>query len=311
MKLIQSGLESIRRWMYRNARPLDLARWQYYFEGGSAEAVLQALAAYQNEDGGFGHALEADCWNPESAPMQTWTASCILREVGAPKGHPVAQGILRYLGSGAHFVDGLWQGAIPSNNDFPHAPWWTFTERSGEDWGYNPTASLAGFILQYDEPGSALYQKGEALATRAAADFIAGRTKSDDMHEVTVFWELLACCKAAGRTDLFDEKAYEGRLKSAVRVLIGNDPSDWTQGYVCTPSRFIRSPQSPFYPGSEGLPEQECDLLIQNRNAHGVWNLTWTWGAYEREFAISENWWKANLAIQNLLFLRAFGRIEG
>ena len=231
--------------------------------------------------------------------------------MGAPKGHPVAQGILRYLGSGAHFVDGLWQGAIPSNNDFPHAPWWTFTERSGEDWGYNPTASLAGFILQYDEPGSALYQKGEALAKHAAADFIAGRTKSDDMHEVTVFWELLACCKAAGRTDLFDEKAYEGRLKSAVRVLIGNDPSDWTQGYVCTPSRFIRSPQSPFYPGSEGLPEQECDLLIQNRNAHGVWNLTWTWGAYEREFAISENWWKANLAIQNLLFLRAFGRIEG
>lgn len=311
MKLIKSDLESIRRWMYRNARPLDLARWQYYFEGGSAEAVLQALAAYQNEDGGFGHALEADCWNPESAPMQTWTAPCILREVGAPKGHPVAQGILRYLGSGAHFVDGLWQGAIPSNNDFPHAPWWTFTERSWEDWGYNPTASLTGFILQYDEPGSALYQKGEALAKHAAADFIAGRTKSDDMHEVTVFWELLACCKAAGRTDLFDEKAYEGRLKSAVRALIGNDPSDWTQGYVCTPSRFIRSPQSPFYPGSEGLPEQECDLLIQNRNAHGVWNLTWTWGAYEREFAISENWWKANLVIQNLLFLRAFDRIEG
>lgn len=311
MKLIKSDLESIRRWMYRNARPLDLARWQYYFEGGSAETVLQALTAYQNEDGGFGHALEADCWNPESAPMQTWTAACILREVGAPKGHPVAQGILRFLDSGAHFVDGLWQGAIPSNNDFPHAPWWTFTERSGEDWGYNPTASLAGFILQYDEPGSALYQKGEALAKHAAADFIAGRTKSDDMHEVTVFWELLACCKAAGRTDLFDEKAYEGRLKSAVRALIGNDPSDWTQGYVCTPSCFIRSPQSPFYPGSEGLPEQECDLLIQNRNAHGVWNLTWTWGAYEREFAISENWWKANLAIQNLLFLRAFGRIEG
>lgn len=311
MKLIKSDLESIRRWMYRNARPLDLARWQYYFEGGSAEAVLQALAAYQNEDGGFGHALEADCWNPESAPMQTWTATCILREVDAPKGHPVAQGILRFLVSGAHFVDGLWQGAIPSNNDFPHAPWWTFTERSGEDWGYNPTASLAGFILQYDEPGSALYQKGEALAKHAAADFIAGRTKLDDMHEVTVFWELLACCKEAGRTDLFDEKAYEGRLKRAVRALIGNDPSDWTQGYVCTPSRFIRSPQSPFYPGSEGLPEQECDLLIQNRNAHGVWNLTWTWGAYEREFAISENWWKANLAIQNLLFLRAFGRIEG
>ena len=121
MKLTNQDFDAIRRWMHRNARPLDLARWQYHFESGSAEAVLQSLSAYQNEDGGFGHGLEADCWNPASAPMQTWAAACILRELNAPKEHPIVAGILRYLGSGAHFVDGLWQGAIPSNNDFPHA----------------------------------------------------------------------------------------------------------------------------------------------------------------------------------------------
>ena len=310
MKLTNQDFDAIRRWMHRNARPLDLARWQYHFESGSAEAVLQSLSAYQNEDGGFGHGLEADCWNPASAPMQTWAAACILRELNAPKEHPIVAGILRYLGSGAHFVDGLWQGAIPSNNDFPHAPWWTFTERSGEDWGYNPTASLAGFVLQYGVSESALYKKAEGIAKRAVADFIAGRTKTDDMHEVNVFWELLASCKAAGRIDLFDESAFGQTLQRAVRALIGTDPQAWATGYVCTPSRFIRSPKSPFYPGSESLPEQECDQMIQGRNADGVWEITWSWGAYEREFAIAENWWKANLVIENLLFLRDFDCIE-
>lgn len=60
MKLTNQDFDAIRRWMHRNARPLDLARWQYHFESGSAEAVLQSLSAYQNEDGGFGHGLEAD-----------------------------------------------------------------------------------------------------------------------------------------------------------------------------------------------------------------------------------------------------------
>lgn len=33
MKLLLEEYEGIRRWMYRNARPLDLARWRFHFEG--------------------------------------------------------------------------------------------------------------------------------------------------------------------------------------------------------------------------------------------------------------------------------------
>ena len=54
-----NAFEKARRFMYRSARPVELARWQYHFEQGSKENVLKALAAYQNEDGGFGHGLEA------------------------------------------------------------------------------------------------------------------------------------------------------------------------------------------------------------------------------------------------------------
>ena len=32
-----------RRFVYKNARPLELAKWQYHFENGSREAVLETL----------------------------------------------------------------------------------------------------------------------------------------------------------------------------------------------------------------------------------------------------------------------------
>src|SRR6266567_4641633 len=43
-----------------NARVLDRRRFQRLFENGPATAVRDAVAAYRNEDGGFGHALEPD-----------------------------------------------------------------------------------------------------------------------------------------------------------------------------------------------------------------------------------------------------------
>ena len=59
-KLSSEDYQEIRLWMYGNARQIELAIWQYYFENGSKEAVLSSLSFYQNDDGGFGHTLEAD-----------------------------------------------------------------------------------------------------------------------------------------------------------------------------------------------------------------------------------------------------------
>ena len=72
--------EKARGFIYRNARPIEIALWKYHFENGSREDILTALSMHQNTDGGFGHALEADSFNPNSAPIQTLNACEILRE---------------------------------------------------------------------------------------------------------------------------------------------------------------------------------------------------------------------------------------
>lgn len=105
--------ENARKFIYRNARPIELACWRYHFENGTQEEVLTALSYYQNDGGGFGHGLEADCWNPYSSPIQTWQATEILRGIGfTDGGHAVIQGILRYLDSGSDFHRSMISGAM-------------------------------------------------------------------------------------------------------------------------------------------------------------------------------------------------------
>ncbi len=164
-KLARGDFIIIKKWIYRNARPLDLARWKYHFEEEDLPAVLEALAAYQNEDGGFGHALEADAWNPYSSPIQTGTAVERLFEVHfQDRSHPVVQGILKYLDSGAEMDGNTWRNVIASNNEYPHAPWWHTDSDSTARSVFNPTAILAGFILRFADRESRLYTRGLIIA---------------------------------------------------------------------------------------------------------------------------------------------------
>lgn len=127
--MIMNNFKKAKGFVYRNARPLDLARFRFHFENGSADEVLYALSFYQNDDGGFAYAIEPDNWNESSTPIGTWAATMILREIGfSNTSHSIISGILKYLDSGKDFADGKWFNTVPGNNDYPHAVWWKCEE---------------------------------------------------------------------------------------------------------------------------------------------------------------------------------------
>lgn len=153
--LSRENLLDIKTWMHRNAREVDLAAWRCHFENGSEEDVLSALTYYQNADGGFGRALEADSWNPDSSPYTTLYAIKILNGIGfTDMRHPILQGIVRFLESGAHCLENGWYFNIPSNNDHPHAPWWTFDMKANAVESIGLTAELAAFVLTRCDKGA-------------------------------------------------------------------------------------------------------------------------------------------------------------
>ena len=96
-KLTPLQWRAARDYLLQQARPLEAARYRYHFEGATAEAVLAALAVFQNPDGGFGHALEPDLRTPASSVLATSVAFQVMAEVDAPADHPLVQGALAYL----------------------------------------------------------------------------------------------------------------------------------------------------------------------------------------------------------------------
>lgn len=309
MRIVSSKVMSeVRNWIYRYARAIDVSRWQYHFEYGCPEAVSDALAKYQNSDGGFGNALEADCWNPESSPIQTFTATEILREIGfEDPERMIISGILRYLDSGKDFTGQQWRRTILSNNQYPHAPWWQADEESQNRPCDNPTAALAGFGLCFSDPRSQLYALCARIAEEAANRFLNGELL-EEMHTVQCFVRLWEYCEISGIHDVIDMKAFREKMREQVNYSITQDTGLWEDRYICRPSLFFTSPRSIFYQDNKPIADYESEFILRTRMEGGVWDLTWKWDEFPEEWALARNWWKGDLAVKNMLYLKRFLR---
>lgn len=295
--------EQARNFIYKNARPLDIARWKYIFENGSKEDILIALTAYQNEDGGFGNALESDCWNPNSSPVQTWVATEIIKEINLnDKNHPIIQGILNYLWSGKDFDGHTWSNTVVTNNDYPHAPWWSF--ETSQEISYNPTACFIGFILKFAEKNSELFEVACTLA-KEAYSYFKTHFPMESMHTVSCFVELYEYIKESSINELLDIGEFNTLLQKQIQHVITYDTSKWTVDYVCKPSLFIRTKTSDFYIQNKEICDYECEFILNTQEPDGTWGITWSWTDYPEQWNISKNWWKSDLIIKNISYIKA------
>lgn len=298
--------EKSKSFIYKNARPLDLARWNFLFEQADRQPIISFLFAYQNPDGGFAHGLEPDSLNPQSTPLQTWVATKIIREINLEDStHPLIEGILKYLASGEKFNGHLWDGlnTIKSNNNYPHAPWWSYSKTVESS--YNPTASLAGFILKYADSNTPLYDQACTIAKEAYQNLQA-KHPLDSMHEVACYIELYEYLRECNIHDLIDMGEFRALLQQQIEKILTKDTNTWNTDYVCKPSLFIRDKKSGFYLGNENICNFELDFIRRIQNADGTWNVTWNWDGYPAQWAISKNWWKSDIIIRNLSYLKAF-----
>jgi hypothetical protein len=125
-----------------HARVVDRRVHERLFRGGSARHVKDAVAAYGNEDGGFGHALEPDCRASASQPAAVEMALRLLDAADAWD-EGMALAACDWLASvapdegGAAFIE----AGVP---EAPHAPWWVPEE--GHPASLVQTGQLAGVL---------------------------------------------------------------------------------------------------------------------------------------------------------------------
>jgi hypothetical protein len=140
--MITPDFDAAAAFVAANARVLDRRRFQRLFEDGPIAPVRDAVAAYRNDDGGFGHALEPDCRAPGSQPAAAEMALRVLDEADAWD-EGLVRGACDWLAAvapaegGAAFVE-------PTLADWPHAPWWVPEE--GHPASLIATGMIAGTL---------------------------------------------------------------------------------------------------------------------------------------------------------------------
>ncbi|ANE45850.1 hypothetical protein SY83_05505 [Paenibacillus swuensis] len=137
-------LSRAKDFIYNNARLLDRKRYEYHLEGGSNVEVVDVLKAYQNQDGGFGNALEPDIRCPQSQPVPTELALTIMEEVGYFNPY-IIKGIAKYLQK-ITLKDGGIPFVFKSASLYPHAPWWKSEEECRPS--INPTGKILGYLYK-------------------------------------------------------------------------------------------------------------------------------------------------------------------
>lgn len=292
------NIEAAKRFIIENARPVELASYRALFERGDKRAVVDALRAYQNPDGGFGHALEADNWNELSNPIATNDALITLHRAGAlDEAGDMLEDIARYLFSHDSFdrAKRRWLFAVDSNMNAPHAAWW---EKKGDGIeGFNPTVSLACAALCLG--GDAQLYGG---IVREAFDETQGAQSGDSLK---CYLLAVALLEKYGRRDVIDMEKAQNALRGAIEKTVCKDISKYGVEYATVPSDFFCGCYEAFFTDAlRPYAEAELRALDGLQQPDGGFDVTWRWYNDYPEFAQARAWWRPRITLEKLLFAR-------
>ena len=144
-------------------RPVEAAWARYLVGEGPRDAVLDALAPYQNDDGGFGQGLEPDIKAPDSQPFAARLAMQILHAIAAAPDEPVVTRLAGWL-TREQDDDGCWRFP-PGVYEHEIAPWfagWTFPS-------LNPALCLAGWTHRLGIGDERMQQRVRVLADQLSS----------------------------------------------------------------------------------------------------------------------------------------------
>ena len=279
------------RFLAGHARVVDRRVYERLFRGGPAAAVRDAVAAYRNADGGFGHALEPDLRTSASQPAATEMALRLLHLADAWD-EAIALAACDWLASvapaegGASFVE-------PGADEGPHAPWWGALPE-----GHLPSPIQTGGIA------ATLYSRG------VSHPWLDGAT--------AVMWDLIEKLAEPGPYEMYGVLAFLEKVPDRARAraaferigplllergIVTLDPQ--ASGEVHMPLDFAPLPGSIARPlFDDATIAAHLDHLAASQRDDGGWMFNWlAWSP------AAEADWRGFLTVDRLRVLRANGRL--
>jgi hypothetical protein len=282
-------LDAARQFLAANGRVLDQRRYERLFAGGDAAPVRDAVAAYRNADGGFGHGLEPDGRDPASQPLAIEIALRVLDEADA-WAPGLVSGACDWLQANAPAEGGA-VGVEQTIAGWPHAPWWV--AEPGRPTSVISTGQIAGTLHAREATHPWLDRATELLWSRI--DDLA-EPGPYDMRGIMRFLDHVPERDRA-------ERALE-RVAPMLRNVVSLDPD--ATGETHSPLDFAPLPASLARDVfDDAVISANLDHLAAAQRDDGGW--TFNWPAWS---PAAEQDWRGYLTVSNLVILRANGRLS-
>jgi hypothetical protein len=277
--------------LIRNGRLLERLVFAHRFQGASAEPVINALRAYQNDDGGFGHALEPDLRGPDSQPVHVDFAFRVMHDVGVAPPDMIARAC-SFLGSVATESASV-PAILESATRYPRAEHWQVDAWRAD--GLNPTAMIAG-LLHAMHVGNAWLQQADAFCWRRITE-----VKAEDGPTIAAIACFLNNAPDRRRAVTLAEEVADAIPDANFFAL---EPEDMN-GYALTPLDLGPTPNAMV--GNLFAPElldAHLDALEARQQPDGGWPVTW-----DPPAGVAALEWRGRVTIDALIKLQAYGRI--
>lgn len=296
------------RFLLNQARLLERRLFATGFLGQPAALVADAVRGYQNDDGGFGHALEPDTRCPASLPIYVEAAFQAIAAAGAARAGAAGPGGANPGAAEAIMVEracdflartaaeagagGAVPLAFPVIESFPRAAHWT-------EWTYepglNPTAGLVGLLykLGVDHPWRA---QGAAYCWQ---QLDSGQLPGDAhaLAETFVFLEHVP------ERDRADKHAALLAANLADVPMFRLDPD--APGYGLSPLHLAPEAGSRWRAlFTDAQLNGHLDRLVKDQQPDGGWPISWQ---PPSEAAVCE--WRGIVTLQALRTLVSYGRL--
>lgn len=276
--------------IWRSARLLERAVFDYRFLGGPAQRVVDVIASYQRDDGGLGHALEPDVRAPGSQPVFAEFALHTLYEcdIRAPQ---IAERVCDFLAAHADLQLGI-APLLPSARQYPRAAHWhtPYADQPSLD----RLAGLVGLAHWHGAQHPWLAPALDACYAHVA------RAANDDSHTI-----LTAFCLLESLAPTRDVRALRDKLARDLRHASSFNADAAATEYGLTPLTFAPTPDAYCRDlFSDAHLDAHLDALAAQQQEDGGWPLAWE---PPSEAAVHE--WRGHRTVGALWTLRAYRRI--
>jgi len=279
--------EKAANFIWENGRLLERRLFEYFFRGGSKDGVLTAIKAYQNEDSGFGHALEPDLRTPESQPLYVEFGLRTLYEARI-RDPELALKVCDYVARAADLNEGI-ATITASSSRYPRAAHWN-----------NPTSEQASFDRLTGLVGLLNWQGIQHpwldQAIGACLNHIRS-TEYEDAHTIlTAFCLLESLPQTDEITTLFSkltDELYQARFFC---------PEAPPQSYGLTPLDFAPFPDSycrKIFP--DAMIHDHLMALDAEQEEDGGWPIAW-----EPPGEMARLEWRAYRTLKSIITLEAY-----